>query len=103
VPPDLFHVISAGGLELFGNVRALVGDRSFGRSPLVIPACADVGGNLHLCAISSGRIMHTIRLANGAWNNPESSGVGMWGDVTATVPCGPGATFGEIACAGDPI
>jgi hypothetical protein len=104
VPPDLFHTILAGGgLELFGNVRSVVADRSFARAPLTVPACANVGGNLHLCALSRGRIVHTIRLANGAWNNPESSGVGMWGDVTAAVAGGPGLPFDDVACAGDPL
>lgn len=110
---DLFHTVfgSAGGaFELFGLVRTLVGDPAFMGAPfgpvppLTLPACANVGGNLHLCADSNGRIFHTIRLPSGAWRNPESSTVGMFGDVTAAVPGGPSnPDFIAIACAGDPI
>jgi hypothetical protein len=104
VPAELFHVILTGaGIELFGNLRALVGDAAFGRRPLTTPACANVGGNLHVCAISSGQIMHTIRLSSGAWRNPESNSAGMFGNVTATVPGGPSTPFESIACAGDPF
>jgi hypothetical protein len=101
---ELFHVVISGeAFELFGSVRALVHDGAFGTAQLGRPACANVGGNLHVCALSGGRIMHTIELANGAWNNPESSGVGMWGDVTAAVAGNPGTPFVDIACAGDPL
>ena len=107
---ELFHTVfgSAGGaFELFGNVRGLVGDPTFRRKPvrpLTLPACANVGGNLHVCAISNGRIFHTIRLASGAWRNPESNTVGLFGDVTAAVAGGPSKpAFVAIACAGDPF
>lgn len=111
---DLFHTVfgSAGGtFELFGLVRALVGDPAFmgapfgvSLPPLTLPASANVGGNLHVCAVSNGRIFHTIRLASGAWRNPESNTVGVFGDVTAAVAGGPSnPNFVAIACAGDPL
>jgi hypothetical protein len=103
-PAELFHAILTGaGIELFGNVRALVGDAAFGSNPLTTPACANVGGNLHVCAISNGQIMHTIRLSSGAWLNPESNTVGIFGNVTAVVSGGPSTPFVSIACAGDPF
>jgi hypothetical protein len=115
---ELFHTVfgSAGGtFELFARVRRLVGDPAFtvGAAsaftllpppPLTFPACANVGGNLQLCAVSNGRIFHTIRLPSGAWRNPESNTVGLFGDVTAAVAGGPSTpAFGAIACAGDPL
>jgi hypothetical protein len=110
---DLFHTVfgSAGGtFELFGLVRALVGDPAFtgppfgGLPPLTLPACANVGGNLHVCAVSNGRIFHTIRLASGLFRNPESNTVGLFGDVTGVVAGGPSTPdFINIACAGDPF
>jgi hypothetical protein len=107
---ELFHTVfgSAGGaFEVFGNVRLLVSDPSFIATPLrplMLPACANVGGNLHVCAVSNGRIFHTIRLASGLWRNPESNTVGLFGDVTAAAPGGPSPpAFINIACAGDPF
>ena len=107
---ELFHTVfgSAGGaFELFGSVRGLVGDPSFRGTPvrpLTLPACANVGGNLHLCTVSAGRIFHTIRLPSGLWHNPESNTVGLFGDVTAAVAGGPSTPdFIGIACAGDPF
>jgi hypothetical protein len=110
---DLFHTVlgSAGGVaELFTSVRVMVNDPSFTGTPgtplrqLIFPACANVGGNLHVCALSAGQIFHTIRLASGLWRNPESSPVGVFGDVTAAVPGGPSTPFFiSIACAGDPL
>ena len=106
---ELFHTVnlgSAGGaFDLYGNVRALVsGAKRPFRGALALPACANVGGNLHVCAVSNGRIFHTIRLASGLWRNPESSAFGMFGDVTKTVAGGPATPdFVDIACAGDPF
>ena len=108
---ELFHTVfgSAGrAFELFGSVRGLVGDPVFTGQPLprplTLPACANVGGNLHVCAVSNGRIFHTIRLPSGQWRNPESNTVGMFGDVTAAVAGGPSKPdFIAIACAGDPF
>lgn len=109
---DVFHTLlgrSGGVRELFTSVRVMVSDPSFMGTPgaplrpLIFPACANVGGNLHVCAVSNGLIFHTIRLASGLWRNPESSPVGLFGDVTAAVPGGPSSPFFiSIACAGDP-
>ncbi len=111
---ELLHTVfgSTGGtFELFALVRTLVGDPAFTGAPfgspvppLTLPACANVGGNLHVCAVSNGRIFHTIRLPSGAWRNPESNTVGMFGDVTSAVAGGPSTPrFVAIACAGDPL
>jgi hypothetical protein len=110
IGPQL-HVIASDGTELFhtirlsdrawqptfGPVRAAV-DGAFTR-PLTRPACASEGGNLHVCAISGGRIMHTTRVSSPpAWR-------GGFEDVLAAVP--PGASgappdgFSDIACAGE--
>jgi hypothetical protein len=92
---------TGGAFDLYRSVRTLVGDLGFGAIPLTLPACANVGGNLHVCAVSGSRIMHTIRLANGLWRNPESNTAGLWRDVTATLGPLP-ASIVDIACAGDP-
>ena len=116
---EQLHVIASDGTELFhtirlndvawqptfGLVRPAVGDGFAGR--LDIPACANEGGNLHVCAISAGTIMHTIRISNpAAWRNPETVLTGSFGNVLAAVPSSatgsaPAATFSDIACAGE--
>ena len=88
------------------NLRAMIQPSFSG--PLQVPACAIVGGNLHICATSNGSIMHAIRLANGTFHNPESSPGSVFGDVTGTVLTGangsiPPPSFSQIACAGDPF
>jgi hypothetical protein len=100
---ELFHTVSGGGgaSDLYGSVRTLVGDVFFGTSPLSLPACANSGGNLHVCAASGSRIVHTIRLASGEWRNPESSAAGAWSDVTAAIG-GLGGPIVDLACAGAP-
>lgn len=97
---ELFHSLSGGQSNLYGSVRAMVADTSFGESPLTMPACAISGGNLHVCTVSGERVLHTIRLANGLWRNPESNGAGAWSDVTAALGALPGP-IADIACAGD--
>lgn len=98
---ELFHTVrGTSGRDSFSSVRTLVADTRFGESPLSMPACANGGGNLHVCAVSGGRIVHTIRLANGLWRNPESNTAGVWSDVTAALGALPGA-IDDIACAGD--
>ncbi|MGH6951455.1 MAG: hypothetical protein ACREH4_11305 [Vitreimonas sp.] len=98
---ELFHTVSGTGASgAYGSVRTLVGDTSFGESPLTMPACANSGGNLHVCAVSGARIVHTIRLADGLWRNPESNAAGVWSDVTAALGPLPGP-IADIACAGD--
>ena len=112
---ELFHTISGlGGFDLYGNVRTQVAHRDFGTTQLHFPACAAVGGNLHVCAIANsdgksnvvpkGGIVHTIRLANGLWRNPESNNFGVFGDVRSAVPPPSSGTaptaFSHIACAG---
>ena len=98
---ELFHTVSGGGeaSDLYGSVRTLVGDVFFGTSPLTLPACANGGGNLHVCAASGSRIMHTIRLPNGQWRNPESDAASAWSDVTAALG-GLGGAITDLACAG---
>ncbi len=99
---ELFHTVSGGVANTYESVRTLVADFGFGTNPLTLPACANVGGNLHVCSVSGSRIVHTIRLASGAWRNPESNSAGFWNDVTAALGPLP-ASVVDIACAGDPV
>jgi hypothetical protein len=111
------HVVASDGIELFhtiridntrwqgtfGLVRPSV-DASF-LAPLTGPACANDGGNLHVCAISNGAIFHTIRMSSPAgWRNPETSSKGGFGNVLGSVPPGPRGsppqTFIDIGCCG---
>ena len=111
------HVVASDGTQLFftiridntawlptfASVRTLVGDGFSG--PLSVPACANDGGNLHICVISGGTIFHTIRLTGpGIFRNPEEGTRGFWGNVNAAVQPGPAgapqASFIDIACAG---
>ncbi len=103
---ELFHTIrlnDAAWQPTFGRVRPAV-DPAF-RGPLSFPACANDGGNLHICAISAGAVMHTIRLSNpAAFRNPEAGPTVGFGDVLSTVPPGPAVllrAFTKIACAGE--
>jgi hypothetical protein len=104
---NLFHTIRLNNLAwqaTFGPVRPAV-DPAF-TGPLNRAACANVDGNLHVCATSAGRIVHTIRLSSGVWRNPENAPVGRFGDVLANVPATPGglapqASFSDIHCAGE--
>jgi hypothetical protein len=105
---ELFHTIRLNDVAwqpTFGSVRIEV-DATF-TGPLALPACANESGNLHVCAISDGGIVHTIRLSSpAAWRNPEAADRGMFGDVLANVPPGlngsaPPRAFAEIACAGE--
>lgn len=104
---ELFHTIRlnhAAWQPSFGLVRPAV-DNAF-TGPLSQPACANDGGNLHVCAISAGSIKHTIRLTNpSAWRNPENATTGSFGDVVDSVRPGstgsPTKTFSAIACAGE--
>jgi hypothetical protein len=68
-------------------------------------ACANDGGNLHVCAISDGSIFHTIRISDpAAWRNPEEGTFGFFGNVLNAVPAGstgsPPRRFTDIACSG---
>lgn len=117
IGPEL-HVVASDGTELFHTIRLnnSAWQSTFGlvrpavdptfTAPLENPACANDGGNLHVCAISGGRIMHTIRISSPPeWRNPENATSGSFGDVLAAVPAGSGGvapppTFDDIACAG---
>jgi hypothetical protein len=61
---------------------------------------AGVGSNLHLCAISGGSILHTIRMSvPPSWQNPENSGNAVWGDVSAVVSGITNGTPNFVDCA----
>lgn len=103
---DLFHTIrlnDAAWQTTFGLVRPAV-TPSF-RGPLGFPSCANESGNLHICAISAGDIMHTIRLSSpAAWQNPETGPNVGFGSVLSAVPPGPAVpprAFTRVACAGE--
>jgi hypothetical protein len=75
--------------------------------PLTRPACAYVGGDLHIIAIAQGRIRHGIRRFSDAFRNPESSTTTMFGDVISAAPPGPAgsapAMFTRVSCAGHTV
>lgn len=61
---------SGGTFTPFGDVRGAVlaqNPGSFDPGLFHLVSCAGLAGELHVCAISSGRLFHTIRRVNGTW------------------------------------
>lgn len=97
----LEHALKTGSTwSPFGDVRGVVlaqnpGSLDPGLFHLV--SCSGIDGQLHVCAISSGRLIHTIRRADGSWT--------AFGDVVAEVvrenPASPSPSgLGSVSCAG---
>jgi hypothetical protein len=90
---------SGGSFTPFGDVRGVVlaenpGSMDPGLFHLV--SCAGFAGELHVCAISSGRLFHTVRRTNGTWF-PFGDVVGV---VVAENPGSPQPVgLGNISCA----
>jgi hypothetical protein len=97
----LNHALKSGSTWTpFGDVRSVVlaeNPGSFDPGLFHLVSCAGIDGELHICAISSGRLFHTIRRANGTFS--------PFGDVvTAVVGGNPGSPspsgLGSVSCAG---
>jgi hypothetical protein len=66
----------------------------------VTSAVSGVGNNLHLCVEAAGSIYHTIRMSSPpSWQNPEGSGMPVWGDVLASTIGITQGTVTSVACA----
>ena len=76
----------------FGDVQAAINQGNIGQISAV--ACAtDQTGDLHICVRdSTGKLRHTIRLANGDWPHP-------FGDIEAAINQGNIGQIFDIACA----
>ncbi|MBO3101911.1 hypothetical protein [Cellulomonas fengjieae] len=73
----------------FGSVRAAV-DPTFA-GPLTRPATTGSVGNLHVFAVSDGRIKHTIRLTReDRWQHPDDASRSGFGDVLDRMPASSG-------------
>lgn len=111
------HLILSNGTELFHTIRLNdqawqpsiepirpVVDPGF-RGPLTYPAATYSLENLHVFAISEGRIVHTVRrTADPAWYNPEDPTESGFSDVLSLMPTAAGAPspapIARIAVAG---
>jgi hypothetical protein len=97
----LWHTIQLGpppneSWQPYNDVKPVLNNSP---AQIGIVSIAGVGPNLHVCGVSGGSVIHTIRMSSPpSWQNPEGSQNPVWGDVTAAVP-GLSGTPNFIGCA----